>query len=618
MTRRKSTDPAFHRAQRLNISASPGHRDLCMDAPPHAVVWTDAGLRIEPEHRVAFDRLFNVFYEAYWLRQVAFDATRLTLRYEGSGKVAVHRKVLDATGHTNAIELATVELRSGASSVELTLAAPRGTSLSTPGMLSFAVTTDAGLTILGGEWSIDAAPRRTPRLTLVTCTTRYDEMMPGFFSALERAAWDNVASVIVVNNNASSFDAQLASRFPETSARLTVINQSNEGGTGGFTRGLLEAERLAGLTHVAFLDDDILLPDGLLERLGDLLAFVKDDAVVGGQMLDLRLPHVLSSSGEFFDTSRAMPTNPYGEIDLRAAKWEMPFLREHRGQWNGWWLCVYPATIGSKIGYPLPLFLKWDDIEYGVRASRAGLGHVTFPGIAVWHEPFRTKIANWDGYFNARNGLVTRALLCDDRQLKRSQLVARVVAPFAWNLLTYRYVQCELILLGCRDYRAGPDAIPADASEHLSSLRRVGTIAPEVTFEGRGSRQLNTITPIPDGLVSLLRSLLWNLWSPLSKSSGRSVVLNRQNVGWRTFYGRDVAYIDDQDYAQTLVYRRRPHRARKLFVQFIAELVRLYGADRQIASNWRAAQPHLTSRTQWEQRLRMGGKQVPTVQEAVD
>ena len=35
---------------------------------------------------------------------------------------------------------------------------------------------------------------------------------------------------------------------------------------------------------------------------------------------------------------------------------------------NGWWTCVIPRQVAEEIGQPLPLFLKWDDAEYGLRA----------------------------------------------------------------------------------------------------------------------------------------------------------------------------------------------------------------------------------------------------------
>ncbi|NIB31702.1 hypothetical protein HBB16_08110 [Pseudonocardia sp. MCCB 268] len=64
------------------------------------------------------------------------------------------------------------------------------------------------------------------------------------------------------------------------------------------------------------------------------------------------------------------------------------------------------------IGYPLPLFFQWDDVEYGYRAREHGFTHGLparrrrvarrLPGGKDWDE--------WHRYFNQRNGLITAAL----------------------------------------------------------------------------------------------------------------------------------------------------------------------------------------------------------------
>lgn len=48
--------------------------------------------------------------------------------------------------------------------------------------------------------------------------------------------------------------------------------------------------------------------------------------------------------------------------------------------------CVIPKEIISEIGLSLPVFIKWDDAEYGIRAGEANtMKTVTLPGSAVWH-----------------------------------------------------------------------------------------------------------------------------------------------------------------------------------------------------------------------------------------
>ncbi|MGH3427656.1 MAG: hypothetical protein ACRDQZ_08835 [Mycobacteriales bacterium] len=48
-------------------------------------------------------------------------------------------------------------------------------------------------------------------------------------------------------------------------------------------------------------------------------------------------------------------------------------------EYNGWWACLIPSEVVAAIGYPLPLFFQWDDID-------------------------------WYRYFNLRNTLIVHAL----------------------------------------------------------------------------------------------------------------------------------------------------------------------------------------------------------------
>ena len=56
--------------------------------------------------------------------------------------------------------------------------------------------------------------------------------------------------------------------------------------------------------------------------------------------------------------------------------------------YNGWWCCLIPAEVIADVGYPLPLFVQWDDVEFGYRARSHGLATVTLPGAGIWHADF--------------------------------------------------------------------------------------------------------------------------------------------------------------------------------------------------------------------------------------
>src|SRR3712207_7609110 len=55
-------------------------------------------------------------------------------------------------------------------------------------------------------------------------------------------------------------------------------------------------------------------------------------------------------------------------------------------EFGGWWCCLVPLAAVREVGLPLPLFLKWDDVELALRAGAAGFPTVALPGASVWHE----------------------------------------------------------------------------------------------------------------------------------------------------------------------------------------------------------------------------------------
>ena len=67
----------------------------------------------------------------------------------------------------------------------------------------------------------------------------------------------------------------------------------------------------------------------------------------------------------------------FGARNLRSARW---LHRRADVDFNGWFSCLIPRVVLEQIGLSLPLFLKWDDSEFGLRAKEAGFPTVSLPG----------------------------------------------------------------------------------------------------------------------------------------------------------------------------------------------------------------------------------------------
>ena len=60
----------------------------------------------------------------------------------------------------------------------------------------------------------------------------------------------------------------------------------------------------------------------------------------------------------------------FGRRNLRNTPW---LHRRADGDYNGWWMCLIPTRVIKELGLAIPIFIKWDDAEYGVRARDRGI-----------------------------------------------------------------------------------------------------------------------------------------------------------------------------------------------------------------------------------------------------
>ena len=63
--------------------------------------------------------------------------------------------------------------------------------------------------------------------------------------------------------------------------------------------------------------------------------------------------------------------------NLRSARW---LHQRIDVDFNGWFMCLIPRQVLAEIGLSLPLFIKWDDSEFGLRAQEARLPDGDLPG----------------------------------------------------------------------------------------------------------------------------------------------------------------------------------------------------------------------------------------------
>lgn len=183
---------------------------------------------------------------------------------------------------------------------------------------------------------------------------------------------------------------------------------------------MYEALRLTDSPYVLYMDDDIAIePDSILRALA-MSRFAKTPMLVGGQMLNLQdlQPPALHGRGH---------QPPHLHVDRGAVRRVRPRLLQvpderpgqleepapaHRRRGQRLVDVHDPARMRETIGLPMPLFIKWDDWEFALRAAKAGYPTATVPGIAIWHMASNDKddAIDWQAYFHLRNRLVVASI----------------------------------------------------------------------------------------------------------------------------------------------------------------------------------------------------------------
>ena len=244
--------------------------------------------------------------------------------------------------------------------------------------------------------------------------------------------------------------------------RIRVIQNSNTGGAGGFTRGMVEAIKQKEeyhLTHILLMDDDAVFDPDLFIRLYGILSFLKTeykDLTVGGALWRQDYPFIQYASGEWYEHMDI--TNEIPSLDLRFYETcivpEMCTTENEYQRYSGWWCCCYSLDTVRMDNLPIKqMFIHMDDIEYEKRNRLDGNPIAFFNGIGVWHKAFDTEFLGVKTYYNTRNSLILSSKL--EPELSCHIIKKRLCRMLIGNCLDNRYLKMHLIYMGIMDYLKG-------------------------------------------------------------------------------------------------------------------------------------------------------------------
>jgi galactofuranosylgalactofuranosylrhamnosyl-N-acetylglucosaminyl-diphospho-decaprenol beta-1,5/1,6-galactofuranosyltransferase len=630
----------LHRVVMPRVDDPPEVRPLYLDEPETmhgrtAHVVSRSTVTLPPACQLSFATYFNAFPASYWKRWTLVEEVVLRLTVRGSGRVDLYRsksngdivhlegKQLDGNqldpaggpkdGPGDGPEDGTVQLEFRES------LAP----FEDGGWVWFDVATEReSLTITDAAWIVDEPLPVRPLAVAITTFNRPTDCVTALAALAEdQAVLDVVAKVFVVDQG--SVTVHDHQRFTDVAARLgdrlVVIDQENLGGSGGFTRGMLEALRTDGIEHVMLMDDDVRLEPESVLRTHAFASATSSPVIVGAQMLNLQVRSQLHAMGEIVDLRRSFwrpaPGSVYQHDFAKLTLREQRLLHARiHSTYNGWWMCLFPREVLERTGLPLPLFIKWDDAEYALRAGECGFPTVTLPGSAIWHMPWTDKddATDWTAYFHLRNRLITLAL-------HSPYDVRRVIVQDGFrntfkHLMAMEYSTVALHHKSIEDFLDGPERLFASLRDALPAVRklregyddaRIFPSAQQLPMPLFDPVRIEALLDPPVHPIAIAKRALCtvsrHLRSPQPQTRERPQInVPARDARWFLLGMVDSATVSNADGSGVAFRKRDPQQFRAFLAHTISLYRRLVQEWDVTAQRYRAALPTLTSVESWE------------------
>lgn len=426
--------------------------------------WASNVILLKKNSALYFDTYFNGLSIGKWQKYTKIDDIYITLKFEGTLRITLLRK--ERIGNnvlTHYIKEEIVESQGEEITLKFEDAYRNG--MYTIDLFSVSKTMFYG----GYYWTEVKEDIPRIKLALDICTFKREHFVKSNMRAIQNKIFDSdiyvefkeCLEVYVIDNAQTLRKDDFQYNF------VHIYPNKNVGGAGGFTRGLIEIKKASeekGFTHALLMDDDIVLEPESIFRTWVLLSLLKDeykDAFVGGAMLRLDHQNIQVESGSVWNQ---------GELISRKCGLNLSDIEpclynevEETVDYSAWWYTVLPLSVVRKDNLPLPIFIRGDDVEYGLRNARR---IIFMNGICVWHEPFENKYSSTMYYYILRNRLIDNAI--HGMAIPEKKFVRILRQWVMGEIYLYRYKNARLLLKGVSDYLKGIDWIKTQNGEEIN------------------------------------------------------------------------------------------------------------------------------------------------------
>ncbi len=580
----------------------------------------ELGATAMPERRLTFGTYFNAFPASYWRRWTDQQLVRLTAEISGTGTLIVYRST--AKGHVLRADFAVVSSDT-VSTVEFDL--PLKPFID-GGWYWFDIEAgDRPMRLHSAVWGFETDKTEPASvLSIGIPTFNRPDFCVDQLLKLSRApaVLDILDEILVVDQGTQRVVDH--ERFDEAhdalGSKLRLIEQGNLGGSGGFSRVMNEVASKGVADYVLLLDDDVVCElEGILRAVA-FADLAKTPTLVGGQMFSLYDRSVLHAFGETVAKYRwfwgpaphTLHGHNFATKPLRSTQW---LHRRVDVDYNGWWMCLIPTKVIKEIGLSLPMFLKWDDAEFGLRAHDAGYPTVTLPGVAVWHVPWHEKddTIDWQAYFHRRNRII--AALLHSPYDRGGRLILESFETQVKHLLSMQYGPAEMGLMAIEDILEGPQRMHRDVLKRLPELfelrkgyddSRAQTDLDVFPTAGRRKPPRRGKEPTaPKTRVARAKTMVASTVRQVLPVRALARERPEANVAhidlkWWLLAQFDSALVSSADGSAAAWYKRDPQLFRDLLARSVALHSRLVKEWPRLVDEYTAALPELASPDTWK------------------
>ena len=470
------------------------------------------------------------------------------------------------------------------------------------------------LEIRAGYFTVEVDEKKLQpvRLAIATTTCRKEDFIRKNVGLIRQELLEQDTEVAqnlflhVVDNGQTLTEKEIKGRH------VYLHPNRNTGGSGGFSRGMIEAMRQKPVaTHVLLMDDDVLVLPESIYRTYMLLRALKPEyreCFVEGAMLHYEEPHLQHEDIGTVKYSEGGVAPLKGTLDQTSLYNNL--LNESiepptSGGYGAWWFCCIPVACIKKRGLSLPLFIRCDDAEYSVREQTIIL---TMNGICIWHPLFFTKHSNLTRYFGTRSGLVamaTTGIFDPEAMMRDCETVVRKM------LMSFRYDAAEAVVSALEDFLKGPEMLKrGNEEELLASKGKLNESLRPLSEFGEGAEliQPNQLWENPP-MAPKTRVFLKLTWNgqvghlPYRPRAGRGVTIYDLD-----FQPEKVAYYDevlavDPYTMQGVLYQKDRQRFAELYERYQKAMTEWKQRQDELANEYRAARDELVSVEFWKKYL---------------